>query len=102
MPSKEATRKCYNPNFVLELRDRRDKMTEAYSTFNQGSWYCSICHFTSKKKTNVREHIESKHINDGFSYICRFCPKTYKSRNSLRFHVGNYHKGVRLTNDNLF
>ena len=52
-------------------------------------WQCAQCHFSSKIRYTVREHIET-HIQ-GFTHQCPQCVKTCKTRNALRAHVMRAH-----------
>ena len=47
-------------------------------------WQCAQCHFSSKVRSTVKEHIET-HIS-GFSCPCPMCQKTCKTRNALPIH----------------
>ena len=55
-----------------------------------GVYYCKVCDYQSRKKTNVTMHIET-HL-DGLSYSCPLCEKTFRSRNSLNNHKSVYHR----------
>ena len=54
-------------------------------------WRCRECGKTSSKLGNIRDHVESNHI-DGLQLNCQFCLKTFKSSASLRMHKSRYHK----------
>ena len=45
---------------------------------------CGICNYTSKKMSNLKEHIES-HFK-GLSFACKFCGKNFNNRQGLRKH----------------
>ena len=52
---------------------------------NSMMWTCIECHYQSKTKGHVFEHIEGKHnVHEG--YFCQACEKVYKSRASFRMH----------------
>jgi len=55
-----------------------------------GHWACADCDYTSKKNSNVYEHIEAKHVQ-GPGYMCQECEKVCPTRKSLRHHLGRYH-----------
>ena len=71
----------------LELdRQVNELMVSNYdASIGKTSWQCAQCHFTSKIRSTVKEHIET-HIS-GFLHQCPYCPKTTKTRNALRVHV---------------
>jgi len=49
-------------------------------------WACTMCNYESKNKQHVKEHIETKHIDQpGFS--CSQCGKFLKNRVAVRFHA---------------
>jgi hypothetical protein len=86
----------------IDLKAIRDKLIMEYSILEYGVWKCTFCEYSSKSKTHMMEHVESKHVDDGLAYACKFCPRTLKARNMLRKHVHSSHKQVRATNENLF
>jgi len=50
-------------------------------------YICSICHvFSHRGRTNVRNHIESRHFLGCFSYTCTTCGKTLNTRRALEVH----------------
>ena len=71
----------------LELdRQVNELMVSSYDAVaGKTSWQCAQCHFTSKVRSTVKEHIET-HI-EGFLHQCPYCVKTCKTRNALRVHV---------------
>jgi len=60
------------------------------SVLGRTTWQCAQCHFSSKVRSTVKEHIET-HIS-GFSHPCPMCQKTCKTRNALRVHKIQAHK----------
>ena len=54
-----------------------------------GLWSCTECGLSSGCKTDVFNHVESKHLKS--SYTCNYCGKVYASLNSLKSHVSRYH-----------
>ena len=55
-----------------------------------GLWQCSECSYQSNKKSNVYEHVESKHVMHG-GYVCPVCEKVCRSKNALRSHHHSNH-----------
>jgi hypothetical protein len=72
-----------------------------YALLENAVWKCTQCEYSTKSKTHMTEHVESKHVNDGLAYGCKFCYKLARSRNLLRAHVNTCHKHVRPTLENL-
>ena len=51
------------------------------------SWQCQICLWTTKYRTRLWEHVESKHLGgQGFVYSCPYCCKHFKSKNAFQTH----------------
>ena len=49
---------------------------------------CGIClQFSNQAIVNVRNHIESKHFPNTFTYTCPVCAKTLTSKKSLQNHA---------------
>ena len=64
------------------------------STFSgdQGPmWQCDDCGYVSKYKTNVREHVESKHVASS-EISCTYCDKICPNKKSLRNHIYQKHR----------
>ena len=59
-----------------------------------GKWSCTECGYTSKS-TNVRYHIESKHIESA-GYICPICNYFSKTRNAHNQHMSLKHRGSNI------
>jgi len=58
---------------------------------SDGLWHCMICEYSSKKTTNVRHHIESRHLQ-GSSFGCHHCHQVCPTRNALSMHIHRKHK----------
>jgi len=58
-----------------------------------GKWRCLACGFVSKS-TNVKYHIESKHIESP-GHICQHCNNFFRSRNALNTHLSTKHKQIK-------
>lgn len=52
-------------------------------------WFCTDCDYKSNKVTNVRGHIESKHISHP-GYSCDFCEKICPTQEAMRKHKASY------------
>ena len=50
-----------------------------------GLWSCTQCGKTNKDQSNLRKHIEAKHI-EGVSHSCDQCGKQFRSKNALYDH----------------
>ena len=56
-------------------------------------WQCGDCLWTTKYKTRLWEHIESKHVSS-HGYTCPICSKFCPSKNAWHHHKSRYHKGM--------
>lgn len=55
-----------------------------------GAWACTECGYKSNVKTNVKMHVESRHlVSEGFS--CPTCQLLCPNRKSLRNHMTRKH-----------
>ena len=52
-------------------------------------WFCTDCDYKSNKVTNVKGHIESKHIVHA-GYSCDFCGKICPTQEAMRKHKSAY------------
>ena len=57
-----------------------------------GKWTCMTCNSECRDKTDLRRHIEAKHINA--EVICPVCFNHYKTRESFAKHMVKMHAGV--------
>merc|ERR1719300_37208 len=88
--------KCQNDIEHKCLRTRPNRKTLVYS----GKYACNECAYKSNKKSILRKHIESIHLNI-FKYACKLCDyKTYFS-SSMKYHFKTYHNDNSLE-ENVF
>jgi len=60
---------------------------------NASGPYCGVCNqFFNKSVTNVRNHVESKHFPNLFSYQCNQCDMTLGTQKALDVHRQRNHK----------
>ena len=55
-----------------------------------GGWECAVCRYTSKYTTDVRRHIESKHV-EGLDLYCEFCGYLAANVSTYRRHYRTEH-----------
>ena len=67
------------------------KMAKVSEASGGTAWKCTECGYESKYKTNVMEHVESKHVQSS-GVVCSFCSAVCVNRKGLRNHVYKYHR----------
>ena len=79
--------------FSLELdflvNSKMDKYSEGHGSGTV--WRCTDCGYESKYKTNVSEHVESRHVQSAGA-VCNYCSSVCVNRKALRNHVYKYHR----------
>ena len=66
-------------------------MNSLMASLGGGKWRCLECGFISKS-TNVRYHIESKHLETSDGYFCPKCNAQFRTRNAFNTHMSSKHK----------
>ena len=56
-----------------------------------GAWHCVDCSYSSKLKSNVYKHVESKHVQPQI-YHCNQCGRGFKGTNSYNVYIYTVHK----------
>jgi len=84
-----------DPNTGMPLAGGADGnkalLNSMMTSLGGGKWECLSCGFQSKS-TNVRYHIESKHVQSSSGYTCPKCNDYFRTRNALNTHMSNKHK----------
>ena len=71
-----------------------DEILERIRRVTMGSgcvWQCRVCLYYTKKKHNLMEHVEARHL-DNTSVVCSFCQALCKNKKSHRNHLYKHHK----------
>ena len=64
---------------------------------NSSGCFCTICHtFSHRSSTNVKNHVESKHFPNSFTYTCPMCQMSFGSKKSLENHKSLHHKQPKI------
>jgi len=53
---------------------------------------CTICQIRFQARVTVRNHVESKHFPNMFTYTCHVCFKDMASKNAKDTHMSIYHR----------
>jgi len=99
LPVKDALRKLFDISSGVELSKRTitnledlDEIIISMSEKVLKKYRCRECGKDERDKTDMRKHIERKHI-EGISHPCLYCNKRYKTREQNEKHTRNAHKG---------
>merc|ERR1712129_690288 len=99
LPVKDDLRKLFDISFGVELSKRAitnledlDEIIISMSEKVLKKYRCRECGKDERDKTDMRKHIERKHI-EGISHPCLYCNKRYKTREQHEKHTRNAHKG---------
>ena len=65
------------------------KKIEAMMKKEDYLWRCTVCEYSSRAKTHLKEHVET-HI-ESLRYPCNYCGKVIASKNALRKHILRSH-----------
>ena len=57
-----------------------------------GPYYCQLCSYNNKQFGVVKNHVESKHFPNTFSYQCQQCDTVLGTNTALYRHVQRVHK----------
>ena len=64
-------------------------------------WQCGSCEYNTKKKSNLVDHIEAKHIEGGY-FICKLCNHPASTKRGLRNHHYGRHKEIPFNVQNVW
>ena len=62
-----------------------------------GRYECTLCFHNVISLKDVKNHVESKHFPNTFSYSCTLCDKTFGTNSAYTTHKGRYHKWLNVT-----
>ena len=86
----------------VKISTTYDELDEKiFSLMNKidGLWICKVCDKTEIKKSNLINHIDSKHI-DGVSHNCNQCERSFRTKRSMVTHMTHDHWNENM--DKLF
>jgi len=79
-----------NSGMAMEGDGNKGSVIEAKMWKNMsGLWQCLECDHTCQQPTNMRNHIESKHVVTN-GYYCHQCSKFCRTKNALSIHRTRY------------
>ena len=66
-------------------------MNEMMTSLGGGRWQCVECGYQSKS-TNVKYHIEAKHMSHTERYACQLCQELFSAKKNLQNHMQRKHR----------
>ena len=57
-----------------------------------GEHVCQICNYSQKQLWTVKNHVESKHFPNSFTYNCPMCEKVFGTNQAFMKHKNRAHK----------
>jgi len=69
----------------------KQQMTVDYDMNGLKVHSCKTCNFTAKVTSNLRSHVEAKHMKDRM-YQCIYCGETKKTWQTLQVHMKKDHE----------
>jgi len=79
----------------LNMRDPSELFQFVVKSDVSGKYTCGLCKtFSHAGKSHVRNHVESKHYPDVFTYECDQCEKTFSTKNGVANHRSVAHKHI--------
>jgi len=73
-------------------KDLEDMISKYMTKSDDGLWQCTVCSITSNKKSNMKCHVEAKHLQTQ-GWQCYICNKHCPSKNAYNVHFHRNHKG---------
>ena len=80
----------------LYVDDPSDLLKYVEKDHLTGKHTCKLCNaFSHSGRSHVRNHVESKHFPDIFTYECDQCDKTFSTKNGVANHRSAVHKPAK-------
>ena len=76
----------------LSMSDPDDFEQFVQRNGNSGHYYCQLCNYSQAQFSVVKNHVESKHFPNTFSYQCPFCDKHFGTNKAFIIHKNRFHK----------
>ena len=74
------------------IQDPSELLQYVSKDLHSNKHFCNICNgFSHQWKASVRNHVESKHFPDIFTYSCQQCSETFRSNQALAKHRSRKH-----------
>ena len=84
--------KLKSPFWFSGLISKPEDFEQFIQKVEAGPYVCQICSYQQAKFGVVKNHIESKHFPDTFSYSCPFCDAVLGTNTALKIHKQRHHK----------
>ena len=86
-------------SYVYLLHFPPELIESMMNSLGGGQWQCNECGYQSRNKTNLKYHIEAKHMSASdisTLYPCPHCDKFLKNRKALNNHLHKYHRNMNI------
>jgi hypothetical protein len=74
-----------------QLYGELDRIVDSKCVKLDGAFSCSDCNFQTKYGTNMKNHVESKHLTFEVRIPCLYCETYCPTRGAMRAHVKRLH-----------
>ena len=74
------------------LQDPSELQQFVKKDYETNKYYCTLCErFSHKSTTHIRNHVESQHFPNTFSYPCDICGEVLTSKSNFMLHRSRKH-----------
>jgi len=77
---------------LADYNDVKTSLEVHMEKISSDSFICTICHYHARQSHHILNHIESKHMNGGHSYLCDQCDQVCPTKNALNAHKSRKHR----------
>jgi len=81
------------------FQDPSDLLQYVRKDATDSKFYCTLCvgtQYCHKNSYNTRNHVESQHFPNVFSYPCDKCDMTFSTNNAFSLHKSRKHKNSKM------
>ena len=83
---------CFPTIGLADYNDVKTSLEVHMEKISSDSFICTICHYHARQSHHILNHIESKHMNSGHSYLCDQCDQVCPTKNALNAHKSRKHR----------
>jgi len=84
-------------NGLAEIFQQLDEIIDTKCRKEGGNNMCNQCDYTTKILTNMKNHVETKHMSDySIEIPCRYCSAVFSTRGAMRIHLKRKHTDNKM------